>query len=259
MLGAGDNVMARPLVQFPHNYNYVSREVMYQWFNKHLKLGLPEPVVEEDYRRLSPAEMRSGTPTIRGPPAATISSASGRWMTADSQKQMEALIPADAEGLKKFRRIVGGAWDVLIGRGVPARVEMVPGIAAGGSGYRSVGTFQNIAENERTSYDQLQPRTPDGRVVICVAKDRVGLLSLHDRNKKRMLLKHVETGATFVHVDLFGQTDKLGDQHIAATASTPAVATSGRPTPATPTATTIRCSASECTTSSPPWATPATA
>ena len=57
MLGAGDKVMARALVQFPHNYNYVSREVMYQWFNKHLQMGLPEPVVEEDYRPLSIAEM----------------------------------------------------------------------------------------------------------------------------------------------------------------------------------------------------------
>ena len=57
MLGVGDKVMARALVQFQHNYNYVSREVMYQWFNKHLRMGLPEPVLEEDYRRLSTAEM----------------------------------------------------------------------------------------------------------------------------------------------------------------------------------------------------------
>ena len=57
MLGAGDKVMARALVQFPHNYNYVSREVMYHWFNQHLQMGLPEPVVEEDYRPLSIAEM----------------------------------------------------------------------------------------------------------------------------------------------------------------------------------------------------------
>ena len=57
LLDAEDMVMAKPLLQFPHNYNYVSRAVMYQWFNKHLQLGLDEPVVEEDYRPLSTAEM----------------------------------------------------------------------------------------------------------------------------------------------------------------------------------------------------------
>ena len=34
------DAQSRP--QFPHNYNYVSREVMYGWFNKHLKLGLKD-------------------------------------------------------------------------------------------------------------------------------------------------------------------------------------------------------------------------
>jgi hypothetical protein len=44
MLGAGENVMAFPFLHFPHNYNSVSRHAMYQWFNKHLNLGLPGPV-----------------------------------------------------------------------------------------------------------------------------------------------------------------------------------------------------------------------
>ena len=38
-----DNVMLKPLLQFGHNYNYVSRAVIYSWFNKHLKLGLDGP------------------------------------------------------------------------------------------------------------------------------------------------------------------------------------------------------------------------
>ena len=42
--------MAKVFPQFEHNYNQVSREVMYNWFNKHLKLGQPEPVVGEAVR-----------------------------------------------------------------------------------------------------------------------------------------------------------------------------------------------------------------
>src|SRR5262249_37424811 len=44
---AEDAVMAKTLLQFDHNYNQVSREVMYNWFNKHLKLGLAGPVAEK--------------------------------------------------------------------------------------------------------------------------------------------------------------------------------------------------------------------
>ena len=39
LLGVEDLVMAKPLLQFPHNYNYVSRAVMYHWMNKHLEAG----------------------------------------------------------------------------------------------------------------------------------------------------------------------------------------------------------------------------
>lgn len=41
------------LYHFKHNYNYVPGAAMYGWVNKHFQLGLPEPIVEEDYPRLS--------------------------------------------------------------------------------------------------------------------------------------------------------------------------------------------------------------
>ena len=53
---ASDNVMAwhRP---FPHNYNQVSRELMYGWMNTHLKLGQSEPVQEKPFVPVPPAEL----------------------------------------------------------------------------------------------------------------------------------------------------------------------------------------------------------
>ena len=42
------------LPEFGHNYNQVSREFMYNWFNKHLKLGLAEPVVEKPFKPVPP-------------------------------------------------------------------------------------------------------------------------------------------------------------------------------------------------------------
>ena len=49
--------MAKVMTQFGHNYNFVSREVMYHWFNKHLKFGLTEPILEEDFQPLTIGEL----------------------------------------------------------------------------------------------------------------------------------------------------------------------------------------------------------
>src|ERR1041385_4242988 len=57
MMGAPDNVKLTPLLQFPHNYNYPSRAAMYEWMNRHLKLGASEPIVERDFKRLTIPEM----------------------------------------------------------------------------------------------------------------------------------------------------------------------------------------------------------
>ena len=54
LYGVEGNVMAKPLLQFGHNYNYVSRCVMYNWFNRHLGLGHSEPIVEEDLQSDDP-------------------------------------------------------------------------------------------------------------------------------------------------------------------------------------------------------------
>ena len=40
---------------FGHN-NYVTRRHMYHWFNRHMKLGLKEPIVERDWKPLTEDE-----------------------------------------------------------------------------------------------------------------------------------------------------------------------------------------------------------
>src|SRR5262245_17504769 len=55
--GAEEKVRPEPFKQFGPNYNQVSREVMYHFFNKHLKLGLPEPVVEQPFVPVPPQEL----------------------------------------------------------------------------------------------------------------------------------------------------------------------------------------------------------
>ena len=75
LLGAKDNVQIKPFLQFDHNFNYVSRGAMYEWMNKQLKLGVNEPVVEEDFVPLSRQSLASGTTSIPSQPAVTITNA----------------------------------------------------------------------------------------------------------------------------------------------------------------------------------------
>src|SRR5437763_8781771 len=57
MLGVEDKVTAKCFPQFGHNYNQVSREMMYNWFNEHLKLGQTSPVVEKPFVPVPPKEL----------------------------------------------------------------------------------------------------------------------------------------------------------------------------------------------------------
>ncbi len=115
MLGVPNLVMAKPLLQFPHNYNYVSRAVMYGWTNDHLKLGLEKPIVEDDFKPLSIAELSvwdDEHPKPKG--GADFERSLLKWMTEDSARQIAELTPTDKKSLDEFRRIVGGGVRRLI-------------------------------------------------------------------------------------------------------------------------------------------------
>ena len=120
MLGVEDLVMATPLLQFrPQLQLRQSRAAMYDWLNKHLKLGPAEPIVEGDFKPLTVAEMSVWDDAHPKPAGGDDYERSLlRWITEDSQRQMAALTPTDAESLAEYRRVVGGAVDVMIGRDV---------------------------------------------------------------------------------------------------------------------------------------------
>src|SRR5262249_43601952 len=57
LFDASDRVMAKCYPMFEHNYNQVSRELMYNWLNKHRALNLPTPVEEKPFKPVPPAEL----------------------------------------------------------------------------------------------------------------------------------------------------------------------------------------------------------
>lgn len=120
MLGAPDRVEAHAFVHFGHNYNGISRMAMYNFVNRHFSLGLPEPVIERDIVPLTRAELSVWDSSHPAPSGDKVGEAHERelvrQMTATSSKVIDALAPKDAATLAEYKRVVGGGWDVLIGR-----------------------------------------------------------------------------------------------------------------------------------------------
>jgi dienelactone hydrolase len=120
---AEDKVAAKCFPQFGHNYNQVSREVMYDWFNKHLALGQPAPVKERPFEPIAP-QMLSVFDEQHPKPPALDAAGVRKYLTETADKQIEALRPKDAAGLKEYQRVVGTALRVMLGGGLPAADEV---------------------------------------------------------------------------------------------------------------------------------------
>ena len=210
-----DSVMAKPLLQFPHNYNYVSRAVMYAWFNKHLHLGLEEPIVEEDFCPLSISEMTVWNKQHPVPPRGLDFERSLlQRMTNDSRRQIEALAPKDAASFVEYQRIVGGAVEAMIGRGLPMPGELE----------MANSQSQNLRSHQMTKFIlrypsrgeelpaiYLQPATWNQRLVIWV--DRLGKQGMWTPSGELRLAIStlLDKGFAILAADLFGQGEFTSD------------------------------------------------
>ncbi len=215
LLGAEKLVMAKPLVHFPHNYNYVSRAVMYLWMNKHLGLKFEEPIVEEDFRPLTKEEMTVWDDKHPKPQGGDDYERSlVQWITEDAQRQIDALTPKDSASLARYREVVGGAVDVMIGRKLPP----AGAIQSAARQERDAGDFRlawflirNTRDGEELPAVALEPKRPARQVVIWV--DRQGKQSLFEASgaPKSAVRRLVMGGAVVLGADLVGQGEFTAD------------------------------------------------
>ena len=120
MTGNDHDVYCRPMLNFKHNYNYVTRATMYQWMNRHLNLGLDDPVIEQDFQPLTDAEMAvwdadHPKPTETG--LAHQQNVCG-WFDQQAIQKLKEIERVDESALKSFHDTVGGAWKVIFDQGV---------------------------------------------------------------------------------------------------------------------------------------------
>ncbi|QDU80831.1 Acetyl xylan esterase (AXE1) [Polystyrenella longa] len=125
MIGKKEDVFCNFYPNYPHNYNYVTRAVMYSWFNKYLNLGLEEPIVEDDYEVLTKEEhavWNEEHPAPAGGDEYEVSLT--RQMSDRDDALIASLEPTDEKTLAEYQRVVGGAIETIIGRKLPASDEI---------------------------------------------------------------------------------------------------------------------------------------
>jgi len=215
LLGSAENVMLISRTEFGHNYNSVSRHAMYHWFNRHLKIGASEPIVERDYRRLSTSEMTvwsgAAVEPARGP---DFERGLLAWWHADAQAQLQELTPRDASSLRGFREVVGGAIDVMIGRDLPPAADVVYDQnykEDKGDYLHMMGLLRNKPRQEELPISFLYPKQWEGQVVIWLSE--AGKAGLLDESGAPIppVARLLGNGAAVVGVDLLYQGEFLAD------------------------------------------------
>lgn len=215
MLGVPDRVSAKVMTQFGHNYNFVSREVMYHFFNKHLSLGLEEPIIEEDYKPLTTAELtvwdsEHPRPASGGDYERSLL----RTMTEASDRQMAEVDPKDAASLARFRETAGAAFDVILTRALPpadaVQLRSV-GEESKGDYTQTKAVVRNLPNEEEIPFVILHPQKWNKRVVLVL--DEAGKSALFDAQGKPQALATslLAAGSAVIAPDLLYQGEFLAD------------------------------------------------
>jgi len=215
VLGAGDNVSHAALLHFPHNYNHVSRAAMYHWLNKHLRLGLEEPILEQSYQRLTREELTvwdAEHPQPSGGPETERKLLD--WLAHDSDRQLAELFPRDPESLERYRAVVGTAWKTLI-RGLPE--DSVPSwhetaATQRGNYLETLGLLRyRSTEGHEAELPcvRLSPAKPGGRMVVWIDDFGKSALYRSDGSIQPHIARLLEAGASVVGVDLLYQGEFL--------------------------------------------------
>ena len=118
LYGKSKNVICPDLTQFKHNYNYVTRSIMYSWFNNHLKLGHPVPVLEQDFKLLSKQEHAVWNEQHSAPEGGD---AYERRLMAQLDERDRQLFESLEENKKD--EIMINAWHTIVGRSMKNALE----------------------------------------------------------------------------------------------------------------------------------------
>jgi dienelactone hydrolase len=195
LYGAQNNVMAW-YRSFEHNYNQVSRELMYNWMNEHLKLGLASPIEEKPFVPVPPKELSVYDADHPQPADSVDALVLRKKMTAASNEQLAELATKPEE----YRKMLAGALGVMIAP-APAISAAPVALIAGKSGGTDNGEIVLAEGGARIRYALMTPPKWDGSITVWVdLQGRSVLSSPKTQDAVRQLLDH---NSAILAADLF--------------------------------------------------------
>jgi len=220
MLGHEDHLYVKANLQFGHNYNAVSRAIMYNWMNRHLRLNFDEPVIEQHYKPLSTEEASVWNREHPRPTGEQVGEAHERavvrWLNDDAQRHLRTVVPHDAASLQKFREIVGRAFEIILGGTIdnigPVEHEVVEKIHTS-SYLRMTALLNRPRAGEQLPALFFHPDDWNGQVVIWITeRGKSGLLD-ESADPIAPVKRLLDGGFSVMGVDLFAQGEFLKQGH----------------------------------------------
>jgi dienelactone hydrolase len=207
LYGQDDNVHAKCFRQFGHNYNRVSRQMMYDWFNSHLNLGQKSPVVEQDFWPIDPKDLTVFDADHPRPADAKSAAELRKDMTAVATKQFAELLPHDKAGVERYRDVVGTAARVMFDASVPDPEAIEVGTTFQGDLEGGTHILKGIAvrsdDQTRLPWVLLSPESFNGTAVLWIDGQGKSHLFGNDGKPTAPVRKLLDAGDAVVSVDLF--------------------------------------------------------
>ncbi|MFG0335611.1 MAG: alpha/beta hydrolase family protein [Maioricimonas sp. JB049] len=125
LYGEGDKVHARALPRFKHNYNQVSREMMYDWLAEHLNLDVERPIGQTDFWPLAPDELAVFDEAHPRPENEKGPAQLRADLIEEAKTIYQNLLPGDAAGIETYRSVVGAAVRVMLDGDAPAAEDVI--------------------------------------------------------------------------------------------------------------------------------------
>ena len=214
MMGKKENVSLRALNHFGHNYNYVSRSAMYHWFNKHLYLGVDEPIIEQDYSRLSREDL---TVWEQGHPAPKSGDGFERQLLERWHDDSREQILEAADSPEAFATMVEPAVRAVVGRTIDDAgiVEWVNNEKKDRGDYLEMtGLLNNQTYQESIPVVFLYPKQWKGTSVLWLDAKGKDALYGDDGQPIAEVKRMLSNGVTVVGVDLLYQGESLTEGEI---------------------------------------------
>ncbi|MCA9115487.1 MAG: acetylxylan esterase, partial [Planctomycetaceae bacterium] len=121
-------VEAKAYPQFKHNYNQVAREMMYAWFHEHLSPDMEQPLTEEPFKPVPPAELSVFDDSHKLPTDAVDATGLRKYLTEVSQRQFAAALPKSKDDVAGYAELVRPALQVMLDASVPARDDILANV-----------------------------------------------------------------------------------------------------------------------------------